>query len=171
MVPMLKATPDNYKCCIFRLTDSNTDKWNFNDVIKAFFMVADVRLVSPDPNPDNLADGEVPIFDMAGVTLWHVLKVSLSTLRLYFKYAQEAHPVRVQQIHVYNCTPLINRIMSLIKPLLKPEVAARFQFHTPDSETIFNFIPKEMLPNEYKGTAGALKDIKEYWENVFLQRR
>jgi hypothetical protein len=36
--------------------------------------------------------------------------------------------------------------MSLIKPLLKPEVAARFQFHTPDSDTIFQFIPKEMLP-------------------------
>lgn len=171
MVPMLQATPQNYKCCIYRLIDSNSDLWAFNDVIKAFFMVADVRLVSPDPNPDDLAEGEVPIFDMAGVTLWHVLKVSLSTLRLYFKYAQEAHPVRVQQIHVYNCTPLINRIMSLIKPLLKPEVAARFQFHTPDSDTIFNFIPRDMLPNEYKGAAGPISEMKSYWEKVFLQKR
>lgn len=171
MVPMLKATPENYKCCIFRLIDYSTEKWIFNDVIKAFFMVADVRLVSPDPNPEKLAAGEIPIFDMKGVTLWHILKVTLSTLRLYFKYAQEAHPVRVQQIHVYNCTPLINRIMSLIKPLLKPEVAARFQFHLPDSETIFNFIPREMLPTEYNGTAGSIKDIKDHWEKVFLQKR
>lgn len=96
MVPMLQATPENFKCCIMRLADVNSSAFNFNDVIKAFFMVADVRLVSPDPNPGDLADGEVPIFDMRGVTIWHLLKVNLSTLRLYFKYAQEAHPVRVR---------------------------------------------------------------------------
>lgn len=171
MVPMLKATPENYKCCIMRLIDSKTEKWNFNDVIKGFFMVADVRLVSPDPNPDNLADGEVPIFDMSGVSIWHLLKVNLSTLKLYFKYVQEAHPVRVQQIHVVNCTSMINRIMSLIKPLLKPEVAARFQFHTPGSETLYDFIPREMLPEEYGGYAGPIQDIKNFWVKKFLSKR
>lgn len=168
---MLKATPENFKCCILRLIDYNSDKFVFNDVIKGFFMVADVRLVSPDPDPENLADGEVPIFDMKGATVWHILKVTLSTLRLYFKYVQEAHPVRVQQIHVYNCTPLINRIMSLIKPLLKPEVAARFQFHTPGSDTLYKFIPKEILPEEYGGDAGPIKVIKDYWTKLILQRR
>lgn len=83
---------------------------------------------------------------MKGVTIWHLFKVNLSTLRLYFKYTQECHPIRAQQIHVFNCTPLINRIMTLIKPFLKAEVAERFQFHTPGSDTIFEFIPKEMLP-------------------------
>lgn len=171
MIPMLKATPENYKCCIFRLADFKSNSWNFTDVIKAFFMVADVRLVSPDPNPSKLADGEVPIFDMKGVSLWHIFKVSISTLRLYFKYVQEAHPVKVREIHIYNCTPLINRIMSLIKPLLKAEVASKFQFHVPDSDTIFDYIPKEVLPDEYNGTAGPIADIKEYWEKTFLKKR
>lgn len=170
MVPMAKATPENYKCCIFRLTDPKTDSFNFNDVIKAFFMVADVRLVSPDPN-QSLADGEIPIFDMKGVTVWHLLKVSFSTLRLYFKYVQQAHPVRVQQIHVYNCTSLINRIMTLIKPLLKPEVAARFHFHTPDSDTIFESIPRELLPTEYGGNAGPISEMKDFWTKIYLQKR
>lgn len=168
---MPKTTPENYKCCIMRLIDYKSELFVFNNVIKTFFMVADVRLVTPDPDPANLAEGEVPIFDMKGVTVWHLLKISLSTLRLYFKYAQEAHPVRVQQIHVYNCTPLINRIMSLIKPLLKPEVAARFQFHTPGSETIFNFIPKAMLPEEYGGDAGPIKMLKDAWIKLFLENR
>lgn len=83
---------------------------------------------------------------MKGVTIWHLFKISLSTLRLYFKYTQEAHPIRAKQIHVYNCTSLLNRIMSLIKPLLKPEVAARFHFHEPDSDTLFEFVPRDMLP-------------------------
>lgn len=168
---MLKATPENYKCCILRLIDYDSNKFVFNDAVKGFFMVADVRLVSPDPDPDNLADGEVPIFDMKGATVWHILKVTLSTLRLYFKYVQEAHPVRVQQIHVYNCTPLINRVMSLIKPLLKPDVAARFQFHSPGSDTIYQFIPKEILPEEYGGDAGPIQTAKDYWTKLILQRR
>lgn len=111
------------------------------------------------------------IINVKGVSIWHLMKVSLSTLRLYFKYVQEAHPVRVRQIHVYNCTPLINRIMSLIRPLLKPEVRSRFQFHTPGSETIFDFIPKEILPEEYGGDAGPLKVMKNFWVKKFLEKR
>jgi CRAL/TRIO domain len=171
MVPMLKATPDNYKCCIMRLTSSSTQGFDFDALIKTFFMVQDVRLVSPDPDPDRLADGEVPVFDMTHVTIWHLLKLSLSTLKLYFKYTQEAHPVRVQAIHVCNCTSFINRIMALIKPLLKPEVAARFQFHTPGSDTIFKFIPRDMLPEEYGGDAGPMSAMKEFWTKKFIERR
>lgn len=91
MIPMHKTTPENYKCCILRMTDPRSEIFVFNDVIKCFFMVADARLVTGDPILD-LADGEVPIFDMKGVSMWHLFKISLSTLRLYFKYVQEAHP-------------------------------------------------------------------------------
>lgn len=92
IVPMPKATPENYKVCILRLSDYDSSKFIFNDVIKSFFMFADVRLVSPDPNPD-LADGEIPVFDMKGVSIWHLFKISLSTLKLYFKYVQEVREV------------------------------------------------------------------------------
>lgn len=85
---MPKATLENYKVCILRLQDFNSEKFNFNDVIKGFFMMADLRLVSPDPNPE-LADGEIPIFDMTGVTIWHLFRINFSTLKLYFKYVQE----------------------------------------------------------------------------------
>lgn len=86
---MLKATPENYKVCILRLKDFDSKNFLFDDLVKGFFMMADLRLVSPDPHPEKLADGEVPIFDMAGFTIWHALKINFSTLKLYFKYVQE----------------------------------------------------------------------------------
>lgn len=61
-------------------------QFHFNEAIKLFFMVADVRLAMPDPN--GITDGEVPIFDMAGLSLRHLTRVVLSTLRIYMKYTQ-----------------------------------------------------------------------------------
>jgi hypothetical protein len=55
---MLKTTPENYKCCIHRVVTPKSDKINFIGIIKTFFMVADVRLISEDPN-DDLSEGEV----------------------------------------------------------------------------------------------------------------
>ncbi|KAG5680464.1 hypothetical protein PVAND_009972 [Polypedilum vanderplanki] len=170
IVPMSKATSDNYKVCILRLIDYDSRNFVFNDVVKAFFTFADLRLVSPDPNPE-LADGEIPIFDMKGLSIWHLFKINFATLKLYFKYVQEAHPVRVQQCHIVNCTPLLSRVMSLVRPLLKPEVAARLQFHSPNSDTIFKFIPRDILPEEYGGTAGSIVDMKEHWFKKLLAKR
>lgn len=47
-------------------------------------MVADVRMVTEM----DIADGEIPIFDMNGLTLQHLTKVNLSILRKYMLYMQ-----------------------------------------------------------------------------------
>lgn len=83
-------------------------------------MVADVRLVTKDKNV--LSDGEIPIFDMAGFSLRHLTKLVLSSMRIYMKYTQEAHPVRLKQIHVINCSSYLDRILSIVKPFIKSEV-------------------------------------------------
>lgn len=61
--------------------------------------------------------------------------------------------------------------MSLIRPLLRPEVAARLQFHSPDTDTLFKCIPKEVFPIEYGGTAGSISDMKDYWMKKLKERR
>lgn len=83
-------------------------------------MVADVRLITLDDG--GITDGEIPIFDMTGFSLKHITKIVLSSLRVYMKYTQEAHPVRLKQIHVINCSSFLDRVMTLIKPFIKGEV-------------------------------------------------
>lgn len=161
MVPLLETTPENYKIIVFRLTNDNFDHIHFNDVIKAFFMMSDVRLITQDKKL--VADGEIPIFDMSRVSYRHLTKIVFSTLRLYLKYTQEAHPVRVRQIHIINCSPIVDKIICLIKPFVKTENFKMINFHTPGSTTLFKSIPKENLPDEYGGTAGSLVEMKQYW--------
>lgn len=84
MVPLPKLTENNYKLYIYRLANSDPDKYQFVDSLKTFFMVADVRMVSEDVFPD----GEVPIFDMSGYTLRHLSKVVLPLMKKYMVYSQ-----------------------------------------------------------------------------------
>lgn len=160
LIPLLDRTPENYKVTIFRLVDENPDIVNFNHVIKAFYIVTDIRLVTLD---ELWGDGEIPVFDMSNITLRHFTKIVFSTMRLFLKYSQEAHPVTVRQVHIVNCNSLVNRILQLIKPFLKTEVAERIHTHLPGAETLFKFIPRNILPKEYGGTQGPINTVRGFW--------
>lgn len=157
-----------------------------------FFMVADVRLVaSPAEEPNSGWNGEVPIFDMAGFTLKHLTCVVLSVLRVYMKYTQEAHPVRLRQIHVINCASYLDRIMALVRPFMRKEVAKvvslsavtaktgslnhfylpQLNFHKPNSQTLYEFVPKDLLPAEYGGKCGEIRSIKDDFGKLLNQYR
>lgn len=89
MVPLSATTPENYKMCVFRMITANAvDDIDFNDMVKAFFAVSDVRLITPDET-GMLSDGEISIFDMQYTSYRHLAKVVVATVRMYLKYIQE----------------------------------------------------------------------------------
>lgn len=165
---MIERTPDNRRVTFIRLVDSNSDKICFNHVIKAFYMAADIRLATMD---EVWAEGEVPVFDMANTSWRHLTKIVLSTVRLFMKYNQEAHPVTVRQVHIVNCNGILNAVLATIKPMLKAEVAAYIHTHLPDSDTLFEFIPRNVVPVEYGGTAGSIENIRTIWLNYLESYR
>lgn len=38
-------------------------------------------------------------------------------------------------------------------------------------ESLYEHVPKEVLPKEYGGSAGSILDILSYWETKLLQHR
>ena len=93
MVPLSTTTPENYKLCVFRMISAAAvDNIDFNDTVKAFFVMSDVALVM-NGETSKLSDGEITIFDMEHVSYKHLTKVVLSTVRLYLKYIQEVREV------------------------------------------------------------------------------
>lgn len=174
MLPLPRPTADRCNILLLRFRDANAELLNFNETVRMFFMMSDVRLIAGDMN-----DGEIPIFDMQGLTLMHFPRLVLSTLRLYMRYTQEAHPALVRQVHVINCSPFIDRCMAIAKPLIRSEVFKTVQFlnpswflnnfnnkyvqihfHLPGSDTLDEFVPRELMPNEYGGKSGFLADIR-----------
>lgn len=52
----------------------------------------------------------------------HVNCVKLGVICL-----QEAHPVKLRQIHIINAVPLLDKMLAFIRPFMKSEVAAMVQ--------------------------------------------
>lgn len=84
MLPLPKRTKENYNVFIYRLREPELDTFNFLDAVKTFFMLIDTRITADD----DLASGEIPIFDAANVSLKFIGKVNLSVLRKYMMYTQ-----------------------------------------------------------------------------------
>lgn len=163
LVPLPKLTPEKYKVFIYRLRDNDSDKFHYADSLKAFFMVADVRMASEGTD----TVGEVPIFDMTNISMRHLTRITLPTMRKYMAYTQEAHPVRLKKIHVVNANAFLDRCMALVRPFLRREVAQLLHFHQPNSETLFDHVGRDLLPQEYGGT---LELTMEQMRREWLQR-
>lgn len=82
------------------------------------------------------------------------------------KFTQEAYPVRLKQIHLINCSPVLSKVLMIIRPFMKARVSKLLTYHSPDSTTLYEHVPQEILPNEYGGSAGSMKDIK----NAFVKQ-
>ncbi|XP_073979268.1 alpha-tocopherol transfer protein [Rhodnius prolixus] len=160
LLPLPQLTSQGYKCFLYRLANPDPERFVFNDYVKCFFLVGDTRVKTETIIPK----GEVVIFDMRGYSFRHLTRITFPTLRKYMHYTQEAHPVRLKQIHVINVSPLLDKTMAVVKPLLKSEVANMLHFHQPGSTSLQDFIPLEILPEEYGGKAGTVSDIKESWK-------
>lgn len=119
-------------------------------------------------NDGIIAEGEVCIFDSKDFSIWHFLKLAsnVPTVRLFMRYVQEAVPHRLIDNHFVNCSPILTKIIALIRPFMKKELFDTFHFHTGGFESLHEAVPKECLPNEYEGTVGPLE---KYYDDFLRQ--
>lgn len=67
-------------------------QFDFTEAVKACIVIEDTRCVTQYNSETGIGDGEIPIFDMKGFTLKHLTKVTILTLKVYFKYLQVRFP-------------------------------------------------------------------------------
>ncbi|XP_037824725.1 alpha-tocopherol transfer protein-like [Lucilia sericata] len=174
MVPLPGLTPEKYRITCFRLCDPDPRKMHHTEDTKAFIMITDCRFSMPDLTDGNatmLSEGEVQIFDMTGYSMKHATRLSISTLRTYLKFLQQAFPVRIKAMHMINCPSYLDRLISVVKPFINKDVFNMMHFHTTGIETLYEHVPKELLPEEYGGQAGKLTDLKEDFMQLMFKKR
>lgn len=61
--------------------------------------------------------------------------------------------------------------MALVRPFLKKELFDVMHFHTSGYESLYEHVPKNLLPIEYGGNAGNIDDIYDEWLEVMQKHR
>jgi hypothetical protein len=85
--------------------------------------------------------------------------------------SKEAAPYKIAQNHYLNCSPVLTKLIGIIRPFIKRELFEVMHFHTSGYESLYEFIPKDVLPNEYGGHGGSIdKFYQQNLENIKSQK-
>lgn len=161
MALMPNVTADNNRILIIRLIDFDPNNLIFDDAMRVFTLVYDTSVITPEE--PQLADGEIVIFDLKGLTAKHLTRMSLSSLRCFIRYMIDAHPLRIKQVHVVNSHSLLDKLMLILRPFLGARAMKNIHFHQPNTNTLYDHVSRNVLPEEYSGTCGTIQTPKWYW--------
>ncbi|XP_058456583.1 uncharacterized protein LOC131433978 [Malaya genurostris] len=165
IVPLTIPTQDKYDVIYGKVINSDTTQFSFESALKYLTMIADVV-----QRESGAVHGYTFVLDMEGVTMGHVTKLSIGTVKKFLHFLQEAMPVRLKGIHMTNVVPFIDKILLLIKPFMKKELLAILHLHS-TAETLYPFVHQECLINELGGKAGQLMELREKFNLHMTENR
>ncbi|KAG5875459.1 hypothetical protein JTB14_008737 [Gonioctena quinquepunctata] len=159
-MPLPKQTPDGDLVLFVKMMDLDPKNYIYAAQIKCFDMITLFHLHKYGP-----ANGIVIVFDMKGFTLGHFLKVNVVYMKTFLFYLQEGMPIKFKSIHFINIVPFMDRILAMMRPFMKKQVADAFIMHT-QLDTLFERIPKEIFPEEYGGACESTKLLHERYKSL-----
>lgn len=143
---------------MLRGTEKDIETPNVAEAMKLTLMIGDIRLLEESVG----VAGDVYILDAAVATPGHFAKFTPALVKKFLICVQEAYPVKLKEVHVVNVSPFVDTIVNFVKPFLKEKIRERIHIHS-KMDDLYKFVPKAMLPTEYGGDAGSIKDINETW--------
>ncbi|XP_011646402.1 alpha-tocopherol transfer protein-like [Pogonomyrmex barbatus] len=153
-VMLPKPDPNGNKILFHRVADTRPSQYVFNDGVKLLLMSIDASLYT-----DGCSPGYIFLFDMDGIRLGHLTKLTINSLRRFFEYLQEGMPVRLKGIHVLNAVWFMDKVLALIRPLMKRELYEMLHLYTGDVSDVYPHIPPECLPKDFGGELDCVASL------------
>jgi hypothetical protein len=151
-------TPDFRRVSVARALAIDFDTPDLNHLFKLVFMVGDVRIKT-----ENVGIlGDIYVLDASVAVFKHFTKVSPMAIKKFFVCVQEAYPVKVKEVHIINATPFVDFVIKQVSFFLKEKIRRRIMVH-PTVDSLLEFVPREMLPEEFGGTAGKMQKYSDQW--------
>lgn len=150
-----KRSPENWVTVILKIIDTDASKFNCTNVYKVICAVISLFCAQLGTSP-----GQVVIVDASGHNIQHLLKLNLNIVRKFILFLENALPLRFQAMHIINAFPLVDKALGMVKPFVPPKLFNLIKVHT-KMDTLYEFIPKDMLPKEYGGEGKSVLEIRE----------
>ena len=158
MPPLPGLTPKGCRVVMLRGVDKEMTTPNVAEMMKLTLMIGDIRLKEEHVG----VAGDVYIMDANVATPAHFAKFTPALVKKFLICVQEAYPVKLKEVHVVNVSPIVDTIVNFVKPFLKEKIRERIFIHS-SLDDLYKYVPKDMLPAEYGGNAGNIKDLNDQW--------
>ncbi|CAN7998722.1 unnamed protein product [Ixodes hexagonus] len=142
--------PEGCKICVLRMGNWNPSICSL-DMMCGLCILAWEHLLE---DPRTQVKGIVMLLDLGGGSFTHLKAVTPSQLSMLVYNIQECCPLRMKAAHVLNQPVFFMPVFVLVKPFLKDKLVRRMHVHGKDLNSLHQFLPPEILPEEYGGPQG-----------------
>ncbi|XP_068620796.1 uncharacterized protein [Battus philenor] len=155
------ASPSSPRVSIIKPGNYNPDKYTIADIISVANTIDKISLMEDD---NYVVAGGQFILDLDGVTMSHFLQMTPTTIKKMVVSSQDAMPLRMKGTHYLNTPTGFETVFNAVKSLLNEKNQNRLYVHNKNYDELYKHIPKDILPVEYGGKGGTIKEIIEYWK-------
>ncbi|KAL6262827.1 hypothetical protein P5V15_005617 [Pogonomyrmex californicus] len=160
-------TEEGYRVSIFRLRETDVEKFSFQALVRRVLMVLDIRLM------EEFCLSNIMIIDLEGCSMAHFAKFSptQSIVRRAMSAVQDSMPFRLFSVHFLHAPSFITNIINIFYPFLKEKLIQKFHVSNGGGEELHAYINKEILPNEWGGKAGTFQELNATWQQKIEKNR
>jgi hypothetical protein len=105
--------------------------------------------------------GYVYIIDATQVSAKYLSLFSIVEFKKWVKCIQSAVPVRIKEYHIFNLSPMANKLAQIVLEVMQPKLRNRVKFYKSIDE-LSNVIDPNILPSEYGGNQTMSKMIDDF---------
>ncbi|XP_060552146.1 alpha-tocopherol transfer protein-like [Ruditapes philippinarum] len=177
-VPLPGYDKDGRKVILARWDqlDVSGAAYSFADWFRAITLVFDAMCFLDERV---MVNGITFLMDAKGVAMKHLMFFGFNNCRKQFEVMQNGYPIRIKQVHYINNNRIIAFFLGIVKSVVSTKLASRIQLHGYQYDSVFDYIDKSSLPNEYIADsysgerAGTSQEIMERFirENILEPKR
>nr|CAI5826737.1 unnamed protein product [Callosobruchus analis] len=116
----------------------------------------EMRLICEDYFLSNII-----LIDLEGFGLRNVMKYTPTVCNTLVHLMLSVN-LRLRGLHFLNAPPSIDKVMFLVKTFLPEKFSRKVHVHK-NADTLYQFVPKECLPENYGGSLDSLEQMHEDW--------
>ncbi|XP_031343658.1 retinol-binding protein pinta-like isoform X1 [Photinus pyralis] len=132
----------------------------YTTIVKASLMIYDI-LMAEDLN--TVAFGVYMVIDLKRFSLKYALQLTPTIVTQHLYCIETGYPLRLKGMQIENCPSALDVTVKIVKACLKGKVSNRLHVYREDSN-LQKEITLEMLPIEYGGTNGSIKELGAIWK-------
>lgn len=159
--PLKERDENGCRVVVIRSNVIDPKKFTFSDEL----MMINLTIFTLLEEPETQIAGFVFIIDHKDIAFDYIAGISLSDIRNYLKCIQSAIPSRPKKAIFLNVPGFAVALLDFAKTLISSKLKERAQFFK-DSESVFKYVDKKILPKEYGGSDLTIQDMMNNFRSI-----